>query len=162
MANTREAAVMIGCFTVKRRAKLRPEVVLWRGVVLVQGQVLAQLARWDACPARGRTQIGDGCEQGVLPEVVGLPPGDLVEQIRSVPPCSAAATRTAYWSFLFCRPRNVHSGRNRSRIPSRSSGSVRLAPHQARASAERRRRTSPGRALPRGGNGARSRGASPV
>jgi hypothetical protein len=31
------AAVMIGCFTVKRRVKLRPEVVLWRGVVLALG-----------------------------------------------------------------------------------------------------------------------------
>jgi hypothetical protein len=32
-----QAAVMIGCFTVKRRVELRPEVVLWRGVVLALG-----------------------------------------------------------------------------------------------------------------------------
>jgi hypothetical protein len=36
-ATQRKAAVMIGCFTVKRRVKLRPEVVLWRGVVLGLG-----------------------------------------------------------------------------------------------------------------------------
>jgi hypothetical protein len=46
---------MIGCFTVKRRVELRPEVVLWRGVVLALGQVLAHPAHWDACPAGGRT-----------------------------------------------------------------------------------------------------------
>jgi hypothetical protein len=47
-------AVMIGCFPVRRRVKLRPEVVLWRGVVLELGQVLAHLRHWDACPAGGR------------------------------------------------------------------------------------------------------------
>src|SRR5690348_16706465 len=73
---------MIGCFTVKGRVKQRPEVVLWRGAVLALGQVLACLAHGDACPAGGRTQIGGGCEQGVLPEVVGLPPGDLIKQVR--------------------------------------------------------------------------------
>jgi hypothetical protein len=35
--NARGAAVMIGCFTVKRRVKLHPEVVLWHGVVLELG-----------------------------------------------------------------------------------------------------------------------------
>jgi hypothetical protein len=33
--------IMIGCFTVKRRVKVSPEVVLWRWMVLVLGQVLA-------------------------------------------------------------------------------------------------------------------------
>jgi hypothetical protein len=33
----------------------------------------------------GRTDIGDRCEQGVLPEVVGLPPCDLIEQVRVGP-----------------------------------------------------------------------------
>jgi len=78
----------------------------------------------------------------------------------SVPPRSAVATRTAYWSFLFCRPRNVHSARNRSRIPSRARGSARLAPHQSSASAARRRRTSPGKVLSRGCSGASSPSSS--
>lgn len=52
--NARRAAVMIGCFTVKRRVKLRPEVVLWRWMVLELDQVLAHLAHGDACPAGGR------------------------------------------------------------------------------------------------------------
>jgi hypothetical protein len=36
-------------------------------------------------PAGGGTDAGDRREQGVLPEVVGLPPGDLIEQIRFGP-----------------------------------------------------------------------------
>ena len=46
---------MIGCFTVTRRVKLRPEVVLRRGVVLALGEVLAHLAHGDVGPAGGRT-----------------------------------------------------------------------------------------------------------
>jgi len=34
---------------------------------------------------RGRPWPGNGCEQGVLPEVVGLPSGDLIEQVRVGP-----------------------------------------------------------------------------
>jgi hypothetical protein len=45
---------------------------------------------------------------------------------------------TAYWSFVFCLPRKVVSGRNRSLSPSNGSGSARLAPHQFSASAARR------------------------
>ena len=52
------------------------------------------------------TDVGDRHEQGVLTEVVDLPPGDLIKQTDSVPPWRAAADSTAYWSFLFCRPRN--------------------------------------------------------
>ena len=74
----------------------------------------------------------------------------------SVPPWRAAAASTAYWSLLFCRPRKVHSGKNRSRSPSRGSGSARLAPHQFSASAARRRNTSPGKVLSRGCSGASS------
>jgi hypothetical protein len=36
-ASVRVPAAMIACFTVKRRIKLHPEVVLWRGVVLALG-----------------------------------------------------------------------------------------------------------------------------
>jgi hypothetical protein len=63
--------------------------------------------------------------------------------VRS-PPRTAAAASTVYWSLAFCRPRKAHSGRNRSRSPSRGSGSARLAPHHSGASAARRRNTSPG------------------
>jgi hypothetical protein len=49
----------------------------------------------------------------------------------SVPPWTLAAARTAYWNFAFCRPRKEASGRNRSRSPSRGSGSARLAPHHS-------------------------------
>jgi len=54
----------------------------------------------------------------------------------SVPPRRAAAASTTYWNIVFCRPRKVHSGRNRSCSPSRGSGSAWLA----RASPARRRR----------------------
>jgi hypothetical protein len=46
------------------------------------GQVLACLAHRDARPAGGGADAGDRREQGVLPEVVGLPSGDLIKQVR--------------------------------------------------------------------------------
>jgi hypothetical protein len=46
---------------------------------------------------------------------------------------------------LLSRPRKAHSGRNRSRSPSKRSGSARLAPHQSSASAAMPRNTSPGK-----------------
>ena len=48
-------------------------------------QVLACLAHRDARPAGGGTDAGDRRVHGVLPEVVGLPRGDLIEQVRSGP-----------------------------------------------------------------------------
>jgi hypothetical protein len=49
------------------------------------GQVLACLAHRDACPAGGGADVGDCREQGMLPQVGGLPPGDLVDQVRFGP-----------------------------------------------------------------------------
>jgi hypothetical protein len=46
------------------------------------GQDLACLAHRDARLAGGGADVGDRREQGVLPEVVGLPLGDLVKQVR--------------------------------------------------------------------------------
>jgi hypothetical protein len=46
------------------------------------GQLPACLRHWDTGSGGGGADVGDGCEQGVLPEVVGLPPGNLVEQVR--------------------------------------------------------------------------------
>jgi hypothetical protein len=48
-------------------------------------QVLACLADRDACPAGGGADVGDCRVHGVLPEVVGLPVGDLIEQVRLGP-----------------------------------------------------------------------------
>jgi hypothetical protein len=69
----------------------------------------------------------------VLPEAIGLPGGDLGKQVRFGPTWAAAAVRTAYRSWAFRRPRKAHSGRYRSRSPSRGSGSARLAPHHSSA-----------------------------
>ena len=41
-------------------------------MVLALGQVLARVAHRVACPVGGGADVGDGCEQGVLPEVVVL------------------------------------------------------------------------------------------
>jgi hypothetical protein len=51
-----------------------------RAVVL--GQFLAYLAYRHAGSAGGGAGISDCRVQGVLPEVIGLPPGDLVKQVR--------------------------------------------------------------------------------
>ena len=68
----------------------------------------------------------------------------------SVPPWTAAAASTAYWSIAFCRPRKVHPGSNPSRSPSRGGGSAGLALHHSSASPARRRNTSPGNVSLRG------------
>src|ERR1700722_7831777 len=54
------------------------------GVVRALGQVLASLPDRCARPAGGGADAGDRRVQGVLTEVVGLPPGDLIKkrQIR--------------------------------------------------------------------------------
>ena len=62
-----------------------PKWASWRWVARALGQVLACLAHWHARPAGGGADAGDRREQGVLPEVVGLPPGDLIEQVRFSP-----------------------------------------------------------------------------
>ena len=41
-------------------------------MVLALGQVLARVAHQVTCPVGGGADVGDGCEQGVLPEVVVL------------------------------------------------------------------------------------------
>src|SRR6516165_498739 len=59
-----------------------PYWVLWRRVTQARGQVLACLAYGDACVAGGGADVGDRCVEGVLPEIIGLPPGDLFQQVR--------------------------------------------------------------------------------
>ncbi len=59
----------------------RREWYLWRWVARVPGQLLACVAHGRTGPVGGSTDVGDRCEQGKLPEVVGLPPGDLVQEI---------------------------------------------------------------------------------
>src|SRR6516162_437563 len=62
-----------------------PNGSLWCYAARALGQVLACLAYRHARPASGGPDVGDGREQGVLPEVVALPPGDLIQQVRVGP-----------------------------------------------------------------------------
>ena len=119
----------------------------WPGAL---GQVLACLAHRDARPAGGGADVGDRREQGVLPEVVGLPPGDLIKQVRFGPAMEGCCGQHCVLELGVSRPRKVRSGRNRSRSLAKGSGSARLALHQFSASAARWRNTSPGKVLSRG------------
>lgn len=67
-------------------------------------EVLTRLTDRDARPAGTCSDIGDRRLRGVLPEVVGLPPGDLVKQVR----LGLAVARTTYCSLEFCLPRKAH------------------------------------------------------
>src|SRR5882762_1391888 len=49
------------------------------------GEVMACLAYRYARPAGGGADVGDGREERVPPQVVGLPPGGLIEQVRLGP-----------------------------------------------------------------------------
>jgi hypothetical protein len=62
-----------------------PNWSLWRWVARALGQVFACLADRFARPAGGGADVGDRRRQGVLPGVVGLPPGDLIKQVRFGP-----------------------------------------------------------------------------
>jgi hypothetical protein len=128
----------------------------WRWVAPARGQVLACLAYGGACVAGGGADVGDRCVEGVLPEVIGLPPGDLIEQVRLGSPVERRRGQDCVLEFLVCRPRNESSGRNRACRPSSCSGLVRLARHQSSASAARRRKTSPGKVSLRGCSGSSS------
>jgi hypothetical protein len=55
----------------------------WRARAL--SQVLACLAHRHARPAGRGADVGDRREQRVLPEVIGLPPGNLLQQVRFGP-----------------------------------------------------------------------------
>src|SRR5712692_594056 len=55
--------------------------MLWPWIHRAQREFMACLADRHAGPVGGGADIGDRCEQGVLPEVVGLPPGDLVQHV---------------------------------------------------------------------------------
>jgi hypothetical protein len=110
-----------------------PKWSLWRRVAGATGQVLACLAHRHARPAGGGADIGDRREQGVLPEVVGLPPGDLIQQVRFGPAVEGRCGQHRILELAVLPARNVRSGRNRSRSPSKGSGSARLAPHQSSA-----------------------------
>ena len=54
---------------------------LWRLVARALVQIPACLAHWDARPAGSGADVGDRRVHGVLPEVVGLPRGDLIQQV---------------------------------------------------------------------------------
>src|SRR5258707_9290001 len=69
------AAAVLGPSMARRKWEL------WRWVARVLGQQLACLAHGCTGPVGGSTDVRDRCEQGILPEVVGLPPGDLVQEI---------------------------------------------------------------------------------
>ena len=77
------------CHQPSRRPVIAPAAVpdgsLWCRVAGALSQVLACLADRHARPAGGGADVGDGSEQGVLLEVVALPPGDLIEQVRVGP-----------------------------------------------------------------------------
>ena len=62
-----------------------PNWSLRRRVAGALAQVLACLAHRHACPAGGGADVGHRREQRVLPEVVALPPGDLIKQVRLTP-----------------------------------------------------------------------------
>ena len=76
---------MGGNFGLDDRLGSAPNWSLCRWGARALGQVLARLAHRHARPAGRGADAGDGREQRVLPEVVGLPPGDLLQQVRLGP-----------------------------------------------------------------------------
>jgi hypothetical protein len=115
---------MIGRPVVRRLLPLRPVLV----AMALTGEGAAPApgmpAHWDARPAGGGTDVGDCCEQGVLPEVVRVPPGNLGDQIRLgsaaergrgqhselklvVPPSAECALRRRRYRASVCRARSA-------------------------------------------------------
>ena len=82
-ANT--PAVMIGRAPRQITGWAVPELVVMALGARALGQVVACLAYRQARPAGRGAAVGDGREQRVLPEVVGLPPAGLLQQVRFGP-----------------------------------------------------------------------------
>jgi hypothetical protein len=61
------------------------------------GQFLAYLVHRHARAVGGDADLGNNCGQGVLPEVVSLPPGDLVEQVNLGPPAQRPRSNLLVW-----------------------------------------------------------------
>ena len=76
-----------------------------------------------ARPTGGGANVGEGREQGVLLEMIGLPPGDLIEQVRFGPAVEGCGGQHCALELGVLRPRKVVSGRNRSRSPTSRPGS---------------------------------------
>src|SRR5215467_11881791 len=134
--------------------------VLWHWVARVLGQVLAHLAYWDADSVGGGADVGDRCEQGVLPEVVRLPPGDLIEQVRVGPAAQRCRYKDRVLVLLVLPAAECALGQEPLSDPLQGQRVSAAGPDQSSASAARRRRTSPGKVLSRGCNGASSLSSS--
>src|SRR5215831_13830954 len=80
--NARRAAVMLGDSWIGVVFPSRAVMGVMAMGGLGGGQVLACLAYGDACVAGGGADVGGRGVVGVLPEVIGLPPGDLLQQVR--------------------------------------------------------------------------------
>jgi hypothetical protein len=91
------------------------------------GQFPAHLRHRHACPVSGDMDIGDRCEQGVSPEVIDLPPCHLIERVGLDSAAKCRCREHSEPELVILRPRNLRSGRNRSRIPSRGTESPWLA-----------------------------------
>jgi hypothetical protein len=74
--------------------------VLWFWIGRARGQFLACLSEGHAGLAGGGPDVGDRREQRVLPEVVGLPPGDLVQQVRLGPAVQGRRSQDGELQFL--------------------------------------------------------------
>ena len=72
-------------YLVIAQVEAAPHWSLWRRMARALGKVLACLAHRHGRPAGGGADVSDRREQDVLPEVVALPPGDLIKQIRLGP-----------------------------------------------------------------------------
>ena len=118
------------------------------------------LGQFPAYPARGHP-LGPrrrGCRQPLRPTRTARTRQPAIRQLHpagqaGLPPRSARCRQDSNWSLCLSRPRNEHPGRNRSRIPSKATGSARLPARQLSAPAPRPRKTSPGNVLLRGCKG---------
>src|SRR5262249_42332052 len=120
------------------------------------GQLLAYLAHGHTRPVGDDAYIGDRYEQGVLPEVVGLPPDDLLERVRLGSSVSRRHRQDSELELALVWASERALGQEPIRYPSRATGSARLAPHRSSASAPKRRNTSPAKVPLRGCKGASS------
>src|SRR5579863_5783332 len=126
------------------------------GVLRRPGEFLTCLADRHADPAGGGPKIGDGCVEGVFPEVVGLPPGNLIEQVRLGPAVQCCRGQDGVLELLVL-PAAEPAFRQESLSQScqiQRPGAAGPAP--VSASAATWRKTSPGKVLLRGCNGSSS------
>jgi hypothetical protein len=119
-------------------------------------QLLAYLAHRNARPVGDGTYNGNRCEQCVLPEIVSLPPDDLIEQVGLGSPAQCRHRQDSEPQLVLLPATQRALGQKPLPYPRQGDRIGPADPGPAERISAQARKTSPGKVSLRGCNGASS------